>query len=391
MRPVLPCRHHLLAAGNFLVLGFHVGVYTVQLGGLAAALGLTPGELGGAVSVAASAGILTLVFGGRIADRFGRRPVLLAGFGGTAAAFALLAGVRSPGGLVPVFALYGLTIGFADLGANAVGSDYERAVGRPAMTGLHAGFSLGALTGAAASTALLWAGAGYRSVYLVLAAVLAAAGLAVARAPMPPWTSAALDPRTRGVWRRPGVRLAIAVVTLTFVGDGALESFLGVYLRGSGVLFAGAGIGSYHLASLLGRLLAVRVLGRWGERRVLPAAGALAALGIAGVVSAPAAAPAGLLTVGFAVAPIVPAALSLAGRSAPGRAAQAVATTTAYGYTAFVVGPALVGAVADAAGLRTALALLTGTSLAVAALATRWPRASAAASRAGHGRRRLRG
>lgn len=183
---VLPCRHHLLAAGNFLVLGFHVGVYTVQLGGLAAALGLTPGELGGAVSVAASAGILTLVFGGRIADRFGRRPVLLAG-------------VRSPGGLVPVFALYGLTIGFADLGANAVGSDYERAVGRHVMTGLHAGFSLGALTGAAASTALLWAGAGYRSVYLVLAAVLAAAGLAVARAPMPPDTGRPRSPYARRV------------------------------------------------------------------------------------------------------------------------------------------------------------------------------------------------
>jgi MFS family permease len=244
VRPVLPCRLYLLAAGIFLILGFHVGVYTVQLGGLASALGLGPGELGGAVSVAASAGVLTLVFGGRLADRFGRRPVLLAGFGGTSAAFALLAGVHSRGTLVPVFALYGLTIGFADVGANAVGSDCERAAGRHVMTGLHAGFSLGALTGAAVSATLLWAGAGYRAVYLVLAVVLAAAGIAVAWAPMPPWTATALTPRTRGVWRLPGVRLSIAVITLTFVGDGALESFLGVYLRGSGVLFTGAGIGS---------------------------------------------------------------------------------------------------------------------------------------------------
>jgi MFS family permease len=373
VRPVLPRRHYLLAAGIFLILGFHVGVYTVELAGLATALGLRPGELGGAVSVAATAGILTLVLGGRLADRFGRRPALLVGFAGTATAFTLLAGVHSLGGLVPVFALYGLTIGFVDLGANAVGSDYERAAGRHVMTGLHAGFSLGALTGAAVTASLLWAGIGFRAVYLLLAAVLAAAGLTVARAPMPLWTAAARDPRTRGVWRAPGVRLAIAVVTLTFVGDGALESFLGVYLRGSGILLTGAGIGGYHLASLLGRLLAARALRRWGERRVLAAGGALAAAGIAGVVSAPPVALPGLLTVGFAVAPIVPAALSLAGRSAPGRSAQAVATTTAYGYSAFVVGPALIGAIADVTGLRAALALLSGTSLAVAVLAVRWP------------------
>ena len=39
MRPVVLRRHYALAAGIFLVLGFHVGVWTVQLAGLA---GLMP-------------------------------------------------------------------------------------------------------------------------------------------------------------------------------------------------------------------------------------------------------------------------------------------------------------------------------------------------------------
>jgi len=374
MRRGLPVRrHYLLAAGIFLVLGFHVGVWTVQLAGLATSLRLSPGALGGAVGVAASAGLLTLVWGGRLADRFGRRPVLLTGFAGTATAFTLLTQVHTLATLIPVFALYGLTISFVDLGANAVGSDHERATGRQVMTGLHAGFSLGALIGAALSASLLWAGVGFRAVYLLLAAVLAVAGLIVSRAAMPPWARSARAGRGSAVWRVPGVGLAIAIVGLTFLGDGALESFLGVYLRDSGMPLTGVGIGGYHLAVLLGRLLATRALRRWGERRVLPAAGLLAALGIVGVVSTPLGAVAGLLTVGFAVAPIVPAALSLAGRSAPGRSAQAVATTTAYGYGAFIVGPALIGGVADFTGLRTALALLAGTCLAVAVLSARWP------------------
>ncbi|MGH3153833.1 MAG: hypothetical protein ACRDOB_24320, partial [Streptosporangiaceae bacterium] len=65
--------------------------------------------------------------------------------------------------------------------------------------------------------------------------------------------------------------------------------------------------------------------------------------------------------------------LSLAGRSAPGRTGQAVATTTAAGYGAFIVSPLTIGLVAQATSLRLALALLILTSLAIAGLATRWP------------------
>ena len=70
---------------------------------------------------------------------------------------------------------------------------------------------------------------------------------------------------------------------------------------------------------------------------------------------------------------VVPATLSLAGRSAPGRPGQAVATTTAAGYSAFIISPLAIGLLAQATSLRLALALLILTSLAIAGLATRWP------------------
>jgi MFS family permease len=91
-------------------------------------------------------------------------------------------------------------------------------------------------------------------------------------------------------------------------------------------------------------------------------------------VTIPAAAGAigGLLLVGFAIAPVVPTTLSLAGRSAPGRSGQAVATTTAAGYSAFIISPLTIGLLAQATSLRLVLALLILTSLAIAGLATRW-------------------
>ena len=311
------------------------------------------------------------------------------GFAGTGTAFVLLALAGSFATLVPAVLLYGLSISFVDLGANTVGSAYEQTYAVTAMTGLHAWFSAGALTGAIGSAAALGAGVSYRGVYLALAAVMAAGLLATlfAAIPAPPLQVGASagrrapDPAGPRVCRIPAVLFAIALISVTFFGDGALESFLSTYLQttmAGGVLVSGFGIGSYHFASLLGRLAATRALRRFGERHVILAAGLLAAAGLLTAVTAPAAAGAigGLLLVGFAIAPVVPTTLSLAGRSAPGRSGQAVATTTAAGYAAFIVSPLTIGLLAQATSLRLALGLLVVTSLAIAALATRWPTTS---------------
>jgi len=378
--------HYLSAAGLFSILGFHVGVWAVQLAPLSAGLGLDPAALGTALTVAAAAGMVTLFAGGALADRVGRRPVLVIGFAGTGTAFVLLALAGSFATLLPAVMLYGLTVSFVDLGANTVGSAYEQAHAAMAMTGLHAWFSAGALVGAIGCAAALHAGMSYRSVYLALAAVMAAGLIAVLLAPIPappvsPSTVRGRRPSRAGgtrVWRIPAVLFAIALISVTFFGDGALESFLSTYLQrtlAGGVLLSGLGIASYHFASLLGRLTATAALRRFGEQRVVRDAGLLAAAGLLITVTVPAAAGAigGLLLVGFAIAPVVPTTLSLAGRSAPGRSGQAVATTTAAGYSAFIISPLTIGLLAQVTGLRLALALLILTSLAIAALATRWP------------------
>jgi len=71
--------HYLSAASLFGILGFHVGVWAVQLAPPSACLGLHPAALGTAVTVAAASGVITLFAGGALADRVGRRPVLAIG------------------------------------------------------------------------------------------------------------------------------------------------------------------------------------------------------------------------------------------------------------------------------------------------------------------------
>jgi MFS family permease len=365
-----------IAAGLFVGLGLQVGVWAVLIPHLVATRELTPAALGAALALMSATAIGTLALAGPLADRVGRRRILVTGAAGFAGAFALLAAVEATAVLWPTLALYGIASGLLDLGANAVGSDHERVFGERAMVGLHAGFSAAAATGA------LLAGVLGASMYAVAAVLYAVLALAVAAAPLPqgsdpssPAASRGLTPAggRRELLRVPAIVLALAICTLCFFGDGAIEGYAALFLRdvlAAGGLLTGVAFAAYHSASLVGRLATAKAR---DERRVLTVAGLAASAGMVVVVAAGSAAvaAAGLLVVGFALAPIVPTVLSIAGRNAPGRSATAVSLVTTAGYGAFVAGPPLVGALAGVTSLRTALAPVIASTAAIALLAQR--------------------
>ena len=356
-----------IAAGLFAGLGLQVGVWAVLIPHVVATRDLTPAALGGALALMAATSIGALAAAGPLADRIGRRPVAVVGAAGFGAAFALLAAVEAQAALWPTLALYGVASGFLDLAANAVGADYERAHQVRAMIRLHAGFSAAAAAGA------LLAGAVGPETYWIAAAIYAALAVVTAIAPLPAHErapSAAAGGRL-ALLRIPAIAVAVALCSLCFFGDGAIEGYAALFLRdvlASGSLLTGAALAAFHSASMVGRL----VFGRMrDERRVLTIAGLLASAGMAVVVAAGSAvlAAVGLLVVGFALSPVVPTALSLAGRSAPGRSGTAVSLVTTIGYSAFVAGPPIVGALAGLTSLRVALTPIVVSTAAIALLA----------------------
>jgi predicted MFS family arabinose efflux permease len=368
----------------FAALGAQVGAFAVLVPDLAASRGLTPAALGAALAVMSAASIATLFVVGPLADRHGRRPLLVAGTGGFAAAFALLAGVEAQAAVWPTLALYGVASGCLDLGANAVGADYEREHGVRAMVRLHAGFS-GAAAALALLASLVAALAGHAVAYAAMAGAYALLAAAVVRAPLPRHQEVTTDagketePGGRlALLRVPGIAIATAICTLCFFGDGAIEGWAALLLRGAqgaGTFGAGLSLAAFHAASLAGRLTSARVGDARGDSFVLTVAGLLAAAAMAVLVTAgsPVLGGAALLVVGFALAPVIPTVLSLAARSAPGRSGAAVSLVTTVGYSAFVLGPPVVGGLAQATSLRTALSLAIVTMLAFAALARRVP------------------
>jgi MFS family permease len=372
-------RFFALEAAAFGVLGLFWGVFSVLLADLSGALGLSPGPLGAALFVGAAASIVAMASLGRTADLLGRRlfialSAVVFGLGIVGVAFsgsyaALLAG------LVVLYAASGLY----DVGINAAAVDLEQASGRRFMALLHAAFSGGGVIGALSAGVLLEIGLDYRLVYLAVLAPLAAVILAVSTASFPASrgrSSGDGKGGDRSLYRSVPLMMVAAIATLGLLSEGEMEHWSGIYLRdslGLPALVGGSGVAVFYGAMALGRLGAAGAIARFGNRRTLLVAGLLttAGMSLSLATTQPFLVVAGFLVVGLALSAVVPIAFSVAGELAPDRAGAAVSVVTTLGYGGFLMGPVLVGVLAEAFGLRLALGTIVVAGILVIGVSSR--------------------
>ena len=365
--------------GAFGSFGLFAGTFAVLLADLSRALDLSPGPLGFALFVGAAASVLAMACVGWTADRLGRRVFLVISGGAMGVGIAALAFAGGYAALLAALIVISAATGLYDVGINAAAVDLEKATGRRFMAMLHAAFSAGGVVGALSAGALLSAGLDYRHVYLGTLLPIGAVILAVATTRFP---SQHAPPDRDDGGERPGLYrnlplLLIAVIaTLALLSEGEMEHWSGVYLRqtlGLSALLGGSGVAVFYGAMVAGRLGAAFVIARFGNRRTLLAAGLLAAGGmtLALATREPSLVIAGFLVVGLALSAVVPIAFSAAGDLAPERAGAAISVVTTLGYGGFLLGPVIVGGLAEVVGLRAALGIIVVSGLLIFTLALR--------------------
>jgi MFS family permease len=349
--------------GAFGFFGLFWGSFAVLLVDLSRALTLSPGPLGLALFVGAAASILAMALLGWTTDRLGRRPFLVLSGGAFGAGIAALAVAGNYASLLAALAILYAASGLYDVGINAAAVDLERAAGHRIMAVLHATFSAGGVAGALSAGAFLSAGVGFRYVYLAVLAPLAVVILAVAITRFPTSTEPSGDGEKTGrfsLYRSSSLLLVAFIATLGLLSEGEMEHWSGIYLRQTlelSALLGASGVAVFHAAMAVGRLGTAWTVALFGNRRTLLGAGLLAAVGMALALATlqPILVVAGFLVVGLALSAVVPVAFSVAGDLAPGRAGGAISVVTTLGYGGFLLGPVLVGGLAEILGLRAAL------------------------------------
>ena len=352
--------------GCFATAGFVVGAWAGGLPALDERFDLGPAGLGTCLLLAALGGLVAMPFAGGLCDRYTSK--VLVGFAGPLSCLALLgpalAGTRL--WLYVLAAVYGFGIGMMEIAMNANSVELESRYGRPIVSAFHGMWSAGgALGGALMSVGLTIA---VDAKYLLsAAAVVTAVSYAVSASVLlpPPERSPDSDSASRGAGRGMPGMLVVAFGVLAFasyISEGAAVDWAAVHARRVlDVSLANAPISYvvFGTSMTIIRFLGDPIRARIGPTRMLLISGCLAASGYALIVAAGSVGGLALACVGWAMsgaglATVVPVVFSVVGGAVDG-VGKALSLVTAFGSVGILAGPALIGYLAEATSLSTAL------------------------------------
>jgi len=361
--------------GAFFLNGVLFSSFFARLPAVKEDLGLSEGELGLALLGAPVGLLVAQPLVGALVARRGSRPVTVGSALAYCAALVTLSVAWDLPSLAGALLLTGMTNGAFDVSMNLQGLTVERHAGRPLFASLHAAFSFGALTGAAAGGLLAAAGVPLVAHLTGVAGLAAAVILAGRRFLLP----AGADARPDGpLFARPTRALAgfAAIAFCALLAEGSVNDWSAVHLRESldaSPGLAAAGLTVFSLTMGFGRLFGDPLAARLGAVRLARLGALAAATGLAAAVLAagPGVAVAGYALMGAGLATLFPLALRAAASGPDQASGPALAAVSSAGYVGFLAGPPVVGLLAEGLSLRAALAVVAALCLLAAVLAGR--------------------
>jgi predicted MFS family arabinose efflux permease len=268
---------------------------------------------------------------------------------------------------------YGAAMGMADVAMNDQGVHVERLVGRPIMSGLHGGWSIGGLVGSGLG-ALAAATHVDARLHMALAAVaLVLGGLWVGTqlpidSPHALAAQAGTPPPLFALPERAVLLIGLVGFAGVF-GEASSGDWCAVFLRR--VIHAEPGVAALAYTALAGmmvagRLVGDRVVSRYGARRTVRVCGIVATAGTLLTLSAhsPAVAIIGFGLIGLGVSVVVPLCFAAAGRAGT-HAGRSIAGVATLAYGAGMAAPASIGAIAAATSLRGSFVLVAAMALVI--------------------------
>jgi predicted MFS family arabinose efflux permease len=336
--------------------------------------GLDPAGLG----IALTGYAVGLLVGTRLAApslrRGGGRGVVRIGIPVLGAGFSLLPVANDLASLTAVFVGIGLAAGLIDVAMNAEAVAVEQDFDRRVLSAMHGTWSVFVFVGAAVASIGVAAG-----IPIDVHLPVAAAVIVLASFPMLRWLP---DPgriltRESSEIERPAraglVVLLCLIAGAVFLAEGIAIEWSALYLRGSIGTDAGTaslGVVAFSAGMVGSRFAGDRLAARIDQSTIVRVGGSIGAFALASALIAGGAVPAivALGVMGLSLGPIVPLVFRAAGTigTRDGRTALPIVVTA--GYAGSIVGPLVVGFIADLVSLRAAFTLPV-VACAVAAIA----------------------
>ncbi|MDA7963105.1 MFS transporter [Ruegeria sp.] len=360
-------------AAMFILNGALFGIWASRIPAIRDRLDLTHEALGYGLLFMAAGAVCSFPVTGRLTDRFGAVAITRIIAVLYTLSLILLALAGGFWALAAFLFIFGAFHGSMDVAMNAWAAEVEQVYDKPVMSSFHAMWSLGAGLGALS---------GYGAVQLelsVLTHFLLAGGVVVGLAlglSWVRWTSRRSELAKGSVFALPSGALVLVGLTALCgaLGEGAVADWSAIFLRD--VTDATESVAALGYAVFSATMVAFRLAGgivitRFGPVATARFGGICAALGVFCVVSSttPILALVGFAGMGVGYAVIMPLAFSRAASDPDVPPGQAIASVATLGYGGLLIGPPLIGFLADLLTLRLAFAVLLPLAVLIVLLA----------------------
>ncbi|MDO9373087.1 MAG: MFS transporter [Ferruginibacter sp.] len=370
----MPRAHRIAVSTFFFIAGFCFASWASRIPDIKTFLQLSDGGLG-AVLFALPVGLMvSMPLSGFFVSKFGSRKVLICAAVVYPVILVLLGFAVTPWQLAAILFLFGFCGNIMNISVNTQAVGVEALYGRSIMASFHGVWSLAGFSGAAVGALM---------VALRLAPQLHFAIIWVSCLFLAAITYKYILPQNTGKQSsRLFVKPDAAILKLGLIAFGCLVCE-GTMFDWSGVYFQKVvkvpesqtplGYVAFMSSMATGRFVADWLVTKFSVKPILQFSGLIIATGLLTSVIFPYAATAiiGFLLVGFGVSSVVPLVYGLAGKSNTMLPEMALAAVSTIGFLGFLVGPPLIGFLAEAAGLRWAFTVIACIGLGTTLLATK--------------------
>jgi MFS family permease len=369
MSPKRPAR--IAVSSLFFLTGLCFASWASRIPAIQQTLHLSEGGLGSVLLALPVGSMISMPVAGLLVSRYGSKQVVL--MAGLLYAFVLplIGMVQAPWQLFAVLTLFGFTGNLANIAVNTQAVAVEAMYGRTIMASFHGLWSLAGFTGAAVGAFMAGQEIPPYQHFFVITVI---ATIIVALSAKHIVLQDVNAQETQTLLIKPDRFLMILgiIAFCSMICEGTMFDWSGVYFKK--VIHAEDGMAGIGYAAFMSTMAAFRFVADWltirlGTRRVLQLSGGLTAAGLLIAVLLPYFATAifGFLLVGAGVSSVVPLVYSAAGKSKKLSPGMALATVSTIGYLGFLIGPPLIGFVAQASSLSISFSIiaLMGTCIAI--------------------------
>ncbi len=339
-------------------------------------IGLSEAALGSILLGLPVGQILTMFFSGRAVTRFGSKAVLRIAAACYAIALTNIGLATKPWHLALCLFVFGICGNMCNISVNTQGINAENLYGRSIMSSFHGVWSVSGFTGALVGALMMRLQLVPYVHFWIIAAFVITAELFAAKYLLVTATSKSAG-SIRNIQKPEKLLIKLGIIGFCCLScEGCMFDWSGVYfkqvVKAEGSLVS-LGYAAFMVTMATGRFAGDKLAEKFSRKRMVQVSGVLIFCGMMTAVLLPQliTATIGFLMVGFGVSSIVPLLYSTAGKASKAPGGIAIATVSSIGFLGFVMGPPLIGYIAQLAGLQYSFMTIAFLGLGISYLVTR--------------------